>query len=50
MDFRISCNGSSAVISDSINPGATQLTVIFRLANSRAKAFVAPMMPALDAL
>jgi hypothetical protein len=34
----------------SINPGATQLTVISRLASSSASAFDAPMMPALAAL
>ena len=40
----------SSIISVSIRPGATQLTVILRLANSTAKAFAAPIKPALDAL
>ena len=34
----------------SINPGATQLTVMARLASSSASALVAPMIPALAAL
>ena len=34
----------------SIKPGATQLTVILRFASSTAKAFAAPIKPALDAL
>ena len=39
----------AAVISLSMNPGATALTVIFRLANSRQTVLVKPMMPAFDA-
>ena len=34
----------------SINPGATQLTVIPRLASSSASALLAPIIPALAAL
>ena len=42
--------GASFIMSVSINPGAMQFTVIERLASSVARAFVAPMIPALDAL
>src|SRR5450830_815656 len=42
--------GKSCVMSVSIRPGATQLTVMLRLASSSASALVAPMMPALAAL
>ena len=43
----LSCAPSSML---SINPGATQLTVILRFASSSASAFVAPMTPAFAAL
>ena len=49
--FRISSIGTcSSTMSVSISPGATQLTVICRLASSTASALVAPMMPAFAAL
>ena len=47
---KIMSSGASLIISVSITPGAMQFTVIFRLANSTASAFVAPMIPALEAL
>mgnify|MGYP003693651921 CR=1 FL=1 len=37
-------------MSVSIRPGATQFTVMLRLASSIASALVAPMIPALAAL
>ena len=39
-----------AVMSDAMNPGATALHVMVRLANSRAVVFVRPITPALAAL
>ncbi len=41
------CSGSPAVISVSINPGATQFAVTFFLASSRATVLVIPISPAL---
>lgn len=49
--FRISSTGTwASIMSVSIRPGATQLTVIWRLASSTARALAAPIRPALDAL
>ncbi|MNY28637.1 hypothetical protein D3C86_1626230 [compost metagenome] len=48
--FSASSRTCSSTISVSISPGATQLTVMWRLASSMASALVAPMMPALAAL
>ena len=40
---------SASVIGVAMKPGATQLTVMLRLATSWASALVMPIMPALDA-
>src|SRR5690606_7326230 len=48
--FRACSTTCGSSISVSISPGATQLTVMRRLASSSASALVAPMMPALAAL
>ena len=40
---------SASVIAEVMNPGATQLTVIPRLASSCATALVIPSNPAFDA-
>ena len=40
---------SASVIGDSMKPGATQLTVMLRLATSAASALVMPMSPAFEA-
>ncbi len=50
ISFSISSSGAACVISVSMRPGATQFTVISRLASSSASAYVAPMMPAFAAL
>src|SRR5690606_11067161 len=47
----ISSTGTwASIMSVSIKPGATQLTVIWRLPSSTASALAAPIRPALDAL
>ena len=43
----ISSSGTPSIISVSISPGATQLTVMSRLASSSASALVAPMIAGL---
>ncbi len=43
------CSVIASVIFVSINPGAMQLTRIFREANSLAKALVKPIIAALEA-
>lgn len=47
--FKASSAKIPSVISVSITPGATQLTVMPRRASSTARAFAAPMSPALAA-
>ena len=42
-------SGSTSVIAERMKPGATQLTVMLRLASSCASAFDMPTSPALDA-
>ena len=45
----LTCSGRASVMSVAMNPGATALQVIERLASSRAMVFVNPSRPALEA-
>ena len=47
--YNLTLSAIPFVISETINPGETQLTVIFFLAYSIARLFDIPIMPALEA-